>query len=281
MLRALIFSLALLGSAAQAAPADDHKLIVRGDRLFIPVTVNGQTIEALLDSGAEATFVDDDFLRVLSLKPEGGDVVKGSGGEEKVRFAKGVNIHAAGTDLADQEVAVIDLDPLSARLIGIKIPMILGRNFFDAGRFEIDIEKGTIKRLADDAKPQGVELPLTTHRGIEDFPISIEGRDVHAALDLGNGSEMMVGREAAVKMRIALPSRIIERKQGGGIGGTVSRDIVLLSTITIAGKTFTKVRAAIDDQDSQSDANVGVNLLRHFIVTTDFPGHKLWLKPRG
>lgn len=280
MFKALIFPLALLGSAAHAAPADDHKLIVRGDRLFIPVTVNGQTVEALLDSGAEASFVDDDFLRVLSIKPEGEEIAKGSGGEEKVQFAKGLTIHAAGTDLADQTVAVVDLDPLSARLIGVKLPMILGRNFFDAGRFEIDIEKGTIRKLADDAKPQGVELPLTTHRGIEDFPVTIEGREVQAALDLGNGSEMMVGREAAVKMRLALPSRIVEKKQGGGLGGTVSRDIVLLSKVTIAGKTFTRVRAAIDDQDSQSDGNIGVSLLRHFIITTDFPGHKLWLKPR-
>lgn len=280
MLKALICSLALFGSAAQAAAADDHKLIVRGDRLFIPVTVNGQTVEALLDSGAEASFVDDDFLRVLSIKPEGDDVVKGSGGEEKVRFAKGLTIHAAGTDLADQTVAVLDLDPLSARLIGVKLPMILGRNFFDAGRFEIDIERGTIRKLADDTNPQGVELPLTTHRGIEGFPVTIEGREIQAALDLGNGSEMMVGREAAVSMRLATPSRIIEKKQGGGVGGSVSRDIVLLAKVTIAGKTFTKVRAAIDDQDSQSDGNIGVNLLRHFIITTDFPGHKLYLKPR-
>jgi hypothetical protein len=103
---------------------------------------------------------------------------------------------------------------------------------------------------------------------------------VQAAFDLGNGSEMMIGRQAAEHLGLSGPGRIVERKTGGGIGGPVFRDVVALSTISIAGKTFANVRAAIEDQDSQSDANIGVKQLRHFIIVTDFPGHKLWLQPR-
>ena len=47
-----------------------------------------------------------------------------------------------------------------------------------------------------------------------------------------------------------------------------------------AGKTCTGVRAAIDQQDSQNNANIGVSLLRQFVIVTDFPGHKLWLARR-
>ena len=281
MIRTVIFAFALAAGTAPALAAADHTLVVRGDRLFIPLTINGQQVEALLDSGAEMSFVDDDVVKALNLSIEGSETVKGSGGHESIRFAKGVDIRAAGIDLADQTVAVMDLDPLSARVIGTRIPMILGRNFFDAGRFEIDIEGGTIRSVSEESKPQGTELDLTTHRGIEGFPVSVEvSPPIQAAFDLGNGNDMMIGREAATRMRLAIPSRIIEKKTGGGIGGAVSRDIVLLSKVTIAGKTFTKVRAAIDDQDSQSDGNVGVRLLRHFVITTDFPHHKLWLKAR-
>lgn len=273
--------LLMLGAPLSAAPESERQLVVRGDRLFIPVTVNGQPIEALLDSAAEATFVDDDFARSLGLALVGDETVKGSGGEDKVRFAEGVNIHAVDTDLKGLTVAVLDLGGLSTRLVGTRIQLILGRDFFDAGRFRIDIERGTIRRLNAKAKPKGTMLPLVTHRGIEGFPVTIEGHHgILTAFDLGNGSEMMVGRQAADRLGIGAPGRVVERKKGGGIGGAVDRAIVKLSSVTIASKTFTGVRAAIDEQDSQSDANVGVSLLRHFVIVTDFPGHRLWLARR-
>lgn len=278
----LVLALLALGISLPAVAADrEHQLVVRGDRLFIPVTINGQQVEALLDSAAEATFVDDDFAGSLGLALMGNETVKGSGGEDKVRFAEGVNIHAAETDLKGLTVAVLDLEDLSARLVGTRVSLILGRDFFDAGRFRLDIEGGTIRKLGSSAKPKGTMLPLVTYRGIEGFPVTIEGHaGIQAAFDLGNGSEMMLGRQAANRLGIGAPGRVIERKKGGGIGGSIDRDIVKLSSVTIAGKTFADVRAAIDEQDSQSDANIGVNILRHFVIVTDFPGHKLWLARR-
>lgn len=275
-------ALLAFGVSLPAAAVDrERQLVVRGDRLFVPVTVNGRQVEALLDSAAEATLVDDDLAKSLDLALTGGETVKGSGGEDKVRFAEGVNIHAAETDLKGLTVAVLDLEDLSARLVGSKVQMILGREFFDAGRFRLDIERGTIRRLASTAKAKGTVLPLATHRGIEGFPVTIEGHaGIQAAFDLGNGSEVLIGRQAADRLGIGVPGRVIERKKGGGIGGSIDRDIVMLSSITIAGKIFTDVRAAIDEQDSQSDVNIGVNILRHFVIVTDFPGHKLWLAPR-
>jgi hypothetical protein len=40
------------------------------------------------------------------------------------------------------------------------------------------------------------------------------------------------------------------------------------------------VTATIDAQPSASDVNIGVNVLRHFFITTDFKKHALWLEPR-
>ncbi|WP_219893195.1 retropepsin-like aspartic protease [Aquisediminimonas profunda] len=278
-LAALLF---LAGFVHPAVAANrEQQLIVRGDRIFIPVTVNGRSTEALLDSAAELTLIDDDFAKAIGVEQEGHETVKGSGGEDKAQFANGVDIHAVGTDLKGLTVAVLDLDELSQRLVGTKVAVILGRELFDAGRFKLDIERGKISKLSQSVRPKGVMLPLVTFRGIEVFPIAIEGHSgVQAAFDLGNGSEMMIGRQAADRLGISAPGRILTRKKGGGIGGSVDRDIVSLGSISIAGKTFGRVPAAIEDQDSQSDANVGVKQLRHFIIVTDFPGRKLWLQPR-
>jgi len=259
----------------------EQQLIVRGDRIFIPVTVNGKSTEALLDSAAELTLIDDDFARAIGVEQAGHGTVKGSGGEDKAQFANGVDIHAVGTDLKDLTVAVLDLDDLSKRLVGTKVAVIIGRELFDAGRFKLDIERGKISKMPQSVRPRGVMLPLVTFRGIEVFPITIEGHaGVMAAFDLGNGSEMMIGRQAADRMGISSPGRVFDRKKGGGIGGSVDRDVVGLASISIAGTTFENVSAAIEDQDSQSDANIGVKQLRRFIIVTDFPGRTLWLQPR-
>jgi hypothetical protein len=40
------------------------------------------------------------------------------------------------------------------------------------------------------------------------------------------------------------------------------------------------VPASIDPQSSASDVNIGVAILRHFWITTDFANHAVWLDPR-
>lgn len=41
------------------------------------------------------------------------------------------------------------------------------------------------------------------------------------------------------------------------------------------------VPAEIDDTETAADANVGVRLLQHFRITTDFAGSRLWLDAQG
>ena len=38
--------------------------------------------------------------------------------------------------------------------------------------------------------------------------------------------------------------------------------------------------AAIDPGETASDLNIGTSILRHFIITTDFPNRTVWLEPR-
>ena len=69
-------------------------LRVTGERLFIPVTVNGIETEALLDSGAEMTLIDAGFARRLGLTSAGEAVARRTGGSQPVRFAENVSLQA-------------------------------------------------------------------------------------------------------------------------------------------------------------------------------------------
>ena len=277
----MIRLLLALAATLAALPAAAHPLIVRGDRLFVAVTVNGVGTEALLDSGAELSVLDDDFATELGLTNSGEAVAKGSGGEAKASFAKGVAIKAPDAVLADRTVGIIDLADISKRLVGAPVRMILGRDYFDSGRFEVNIEGGTIRALPAGTTPRGRRLPLTTRAGVETLPIAIEGHDgIEAMFDLGNGTDMTIGAGAAGKLKLTQPGRITERRHGGGIGGGRERDYVKLATVTIGGRTFHDVAAAIETGDEATEANVGVRLLRSFVIVTDFPGRAVWLRAR-
>ena len=270
---ALLVGFALSG--VRAAYSDALKL--QGNRLFVPVTVNGVEAEALLDTAAEMTFIDPRFAADLKLKPEGSETAKGSGGHTQVQFAKGVNIEAAGVKLTDMTVALLDMTHLSKRLVGKRCGSFSRESFsmlracrstLLAARFEVDAA----------VEPVGTRPPLTSHRGIESLPCKIEGIETQADIDLGNGSDVLIGKAFAEKHGLLKPERIIDHEAGGGIGGAVVRDIIMLSSLEVAGEKFENVRAAIDPQDSAGEVNIGTSILQRFVLVIDFPGHAVWFK---
>jgi len=269
----------LLGILAHTPAAAEPSEATR-NRLYVPVTVNGQRTLALLDSAAEMTILDDDFAARLGLNPAGSAVAHGSGAATmEARFADHVRIELNGISL-DLRVAVMDLDEMSSRLLGRPVDMLLGRELFDANRLWIDIATGWIERAGADA-PRGIRLALGEHRGVPTIPAAIEGQPpVQAAFDLGNGNEVLIGRAYAERLGLTASSRIVERRSGGGLGGARDFDIVVLRTLTLAGQEFHDVRAAIDPGETASDLNIGTSLLRNFTITADFPNHAIWLRRR-
>ena len=256
-------------------------LTVRGDRLFISARVNGvETVHALLDSGAEMSLIDAGFANEAGLGTSGSETAHGTGGTEEVTFAQGVTLEAAEIALKNQTVAVLDLQELASRLIGSPVDMIVGRELFDAGRWFIDIAEGRIEPAGGESDPPGVQLPMQTHYGLQTIPVSLEGHEsVQAAFDLGNGSEVLIGADYAERLGLLAAERIVGQKAGGGIGGEVVRDLVVLRQLKIADTIFHDVAAAIDRTDRAADVNVGVRVLRNFRLTVDFPANAVWLEP--
>lgn len=253
-------------------------LVVRGDRLYVPARINGVATEAVLDSAAEATIIDDDFARRIGTGRGKAVTARGSGGKAEAELIDHARIEAVGVRLSDVTIAVIDLDDVGKRLFGRKLTAIVGRELFDAARLSIDIDGGSIAAIPRTARPQGARLPLRPHRGIETVPLTIEGQAAQAEFDLGNGSDLLIGRAFAERTGLLKRAHAVEK--GGGIGGQVQRKIVTLRTVRLAGVTFHHVRAAIDEQENAADANVGVKLLRHFRIISDFAQRAVWLQPR-
>lgn len=277
--RLLLVLLAVTLAACASVPAES--LRVSGDRLFIPVTVNGVRTEALLDSGAEMTLIDAAFAERLALEYAGEDVAKGTGGSQPIRFAENVSLAAAGFSAEGATVVVLDLADISARLVGEPVRVIMGREIFDSGRYLVDIEGRRFERLSRDTEPPGRALPLAEERGIRQLPVRIDDLPpAPADFDLGNGNEVLVGKGYAEASGLLDAHPVVGTKPGGGIGGEIERDLLVIDSLTVAGRVFGEVTVAIDPTPTASSVNIGVPILRHFLITVDFPEDKIWLQPR-
>jgi predicted aspartyl protease len=272
-MKRLILLASVLMCAATCAGAEPLKFV--NGRLFIPAKINEVTTEALLDSGAEATLIDPKLAAAAKF-PEGKpQVMKGSGGSAPARIVEGVTVRAVGVELHPEAVVVLDMADLSNRLIKRPTQAIVGRELFDAARLNIDISRGDIAVVGSDAEPKGQKLSLTPHAGIEAIPVKANGASAQAEFDLGNGSDVMISRALVTKLGL----KVVGKKQGGGIGGAVDRDLVRLSSLEVGGKQFRDVVAVIDDQPSHNDMNVGTAILKNFRITTDFKNRAVWLDP--
>jgi predicted aspartyl protease len=249
---------------------------------MIDARINGHPKQALLDSAAEATILDQRFAQTLKLG--GGQAVSGQGsgqGSFEASLVDGVSIEALGLSLTNQTVAVADLGDVGRRLLKRRLDVILGRELFDAARLSIDIEARRIAAVGREREPAGVRLGLVTEHGVETIPVQVEeGAPVRATFDLGNGSHVLLSKSYAQRLGLGTDGRAARTERGGGLGGETTRQVYTLRSISIAGRRFTNVQAAIDPQPSASDVNVGVPLLRHFRITTDYASHAVWLQAR-
>jgi hypothetical protein len=283
----LLIVLASVGAgrttAAQQGATGTYPLtLTRGSRLLVAAMINGHPVEALLDSAAEATLIDPRLAHELNLAPGTAAAGQGSGAQGfEAQLIDGVQLEVFGVTLKNQTVATTELGDVGQRLLGRSLEVILGREIFDAARLQIDIAGRRVTVLPEDSKPPGVRLELTTEHGVETVPVRVEGgAPLRATFDLGNGSQVLVGTALAQRLHLLSDGRGIRTEEGGGLGGRTQRQVVELHSLELAGRIFADVPAAIDTQPSASDVNVGVAVLQHFLITTDFARHVVWLQPR-
>lgn len=267
-----------LAAAARAA----FPLERRGAYLFLETRVNGQPVAALLDSGAEMSVIDRATARTLGLSPAAGmDAdMRGTGAAiTKAQIVDHVAIAAAGIALPPAPVVIADLADIGHRLVHAPVAMILGRELFDAGVLAIDIRAATIAEWPTGQPRPGRRLPLRPHLGNETVPIRINGMAAQATFDTGNGGRTLVSRRFADRTGLLAPDRLAGFEEGGGMGGPVRRRIVRIGLLEVAGRAVSVGEAAVEPSDQAADATIGIDVLRHFRIVSDFAGRAVWLDP--
>lgn len=272
-------------SFAGNAQAVDFELF-RGNRIFIPASVNGTKTDIMFDSGAGVTVVDSAFADKIGLKGGRETSVQGTGGSIQSRIVSGVTLQVGSLRLTDLNVFVMDMSPV-ARAIGHEVPVVLGRDALKAAVVSFDFPKRRISFAPSQgfkAPPGSVRLQVSD-RGHQFWtPISVAGLPpVDAQIDLGNGGTIALAKDYWTAQP-AIAGLRYAHSQTGGVGGMKSARRVLLSDVSFAGIRYTDVPATLNDDSATlpaHGANIGIELLKPFVVTFDVAGGAVYLGGTG
>jgi membrane-associated protease RseP (regulator of RpoE activity) len=260
--------------------------LFRGNRIVIPVTVNGHETQAMLDTGASLTTIDRTYARVIGL-PEGFKIqAKGAGGDVDAELVSGLTLDIGALRIDKESVGVMDLAPV-ARGIGRPINVVLGRDFFNSAVVSIDwAKKQLVVRSHESFRPEAAAnaMELTKRGPFNTISVSIAGAPpVEALFDLGNGSPLVMPitywshRPEVANLKYA-------GAMSGGVGGVHPARAVIVPSVTLAGKTFTSVPAILsesgNDEDPTQMTNVGIGLMKQFKVDLDLGRNRIYLTTR-
>jgi hypothetical protein len=257
----------------------------RGTRIILPVKVNGHPVDAVLDSGAGVVTLDKAFAAEIGIVPTGKIPVNGMNGGGEAAIAKHVTIDVGGLQLRDVEVAIVDLSAVAAGL-GRPLPLILGRDAFDAAVVDIDFPARKIAfhdPAAFHPPASAIRLPLSgTPDRQREVPMSLEGgAPVRTTFDLGSSTAVYVSHDYAVSHHL-LKTHPAAEILAGGFGGSAVQDITTLKSIRLGGVELRNVPAIINRSASDLPSkgmNVGMPVLNRFRLMIDFHHDAVFMLP--
>jgi hypothetical protein len=268
----------------QAAQPVTVPLFEDESHYYCDVTVGTKTYRFLIDSGASGIVVDSRVAREQGLRQEGSLQVRGarrSGGLHLVRVP---SLSIGGAVLSDLVGASLDLGGATGGTL--RTDGILGYPLFAAGLVRIDPVSKTLTLASPDGfKPQGTALALELDRSLPEAQLGING-NIRAPflLDTGNSSEVLLFRWF-VQRHPGLVPFSADARSSFGIGGSTMTYRSVLDELEIAGTRLYQRDAAVvlatqgAFADRYDAGNVGLGVLRNFIVTFDEPHYAVYLQP--
>lgn len=275
---------ALLGPAALAQGGAARSPSVVGRGIFTSVTVNGQVVRGLLDSGATDHAIDTEVARTLGIRATGRRVTTlGVGGVSRGFYSDLVDLLIGGRMFARSTVAILDLSDLSARL-GQPVQMLLGRPLFNAMAVEMDFGLRTARlwdRMRFAEPKDSTPVKLSGLMGLMTAPVILPGGTVYAAVDTATMPGLVVSPAGAERLGLLKDQSKVSTTLLGGVAGVHEGRITSAATLKLADKTFEDVPVRISPRPVGPEAVLGLEILSRFRLHLDFGYQRMWMKAEG
>jgi predicted aspartyl protease len=215
----------------------------------IGVTVNGEPVTALLDSGAQYSVVDRAWAEKRGLQSALAPpmVAYGAGGGAQLGRGASVHLTVGALTLSDLKVAILELGPI-VRASGVAMPLILGQDLLSVLVADIDFPG---RRVAL-RRPETVEIP---NDGVV-APARREGRALHVEVALeGTPLDVLVDTGASGALALTAPTaetlglsgRPARTDSSIVLGGVAQARVITAETLRVAEATLRDVDVYVFD----------------------------------
>ncbi len=257
--------------------------------LFVPVTINGGTYHALLDTGAERSAIADPLAKRLQLPEDNrhGTVMSGVGGMGKERQDVIVGQFAfAGHDLGNNHYAIMDQPKL---LTGVPdFAGLIGGDVLDDFDLDIDVphrrltawrvHNCTGKFLPWTFPYTAIPLDVTWgHR--PNLTVKVDGTKFRAFLDTGATATFL---DSAAAARVGVNAAALGKDPNGRASGAAGVDFTStvhkFSTLEIGPDIFANPHLTVLDRTlREADMLLGEDYLRLRHVWLSYHSRQLFV----
>lgn len=250
---------------------------------YVRVKILGREYTFLLDSGAQAVVLDAHVAKEAGLTPQGQLEVAGAQRTGGLGVAALDAIEIGGVTLPVRMVTVLDLRGVTGAL---PIDGILGYPFFAAAEIRIDPDAQTMTFAKPGALPAtGASFDVDSDRELVELQAKINGTMGRFVVDTGNGNELLVYGPF-----IRAHAGLIEYAGGRfannmGVGGSARAVGATVDELDLGPYRFFNnyANVMLGSQGAFADrfsaGNIGLGLLKNFILTFDLANAKLYAKP--
>jgi len=258
-------------------------LTAHDGHLFVPVRIHGHDYTFLLDSGSQNVLVDNHVATELGLAPVGALEASGASRTGGLRVAPLDELDVGSGRMHDLVVTTIDLGASTDG--AFRIDGILGYPFFAAATVRLDIGGKTMTfGPPGSLLPAGEKLPIVVDRALLEGTLRLDrATDAPFIFDTGNAGELLLYKPFMDKHAGIVPFSLTSRRSYGIGGGTSSYRSTLdeldFGDVPLYHADTDVMLATSGAFADRFDAgNVGLGLLKNFIVTFDVADASLYLQ---
>jgi predicted aspartyl protease len=265
-----------------AAPIE-VPLTFSSGHLYVPIRIGTHAYTFLVDTGAQDILLDKRVAADLKLQPIGALEASGASRTGGLQLVRLNDLDIGGAHLRDLVVTTIDLGASTAG--AFKIDGVLGYPFFA----EVTARLDAANRRMTFGPPGslaivGERVPLELDRSFPEARAQLD-RSVSAPFifDTGNAAELLLYKPFVDRHASVVPFTSVSRRSFG-IGGETqsyrtSLDEIDLGTTPIYHADTDVMLATSGAFADRYDAgNVGLGLLRKFVVTFDYANAAMYLE---
>lgn len=254
------------------------RMVENDDYLFAQTHVNRRDVGLfMLDTGSNLNAITNGVANRLELPKGSSHQVTGVGGRETFTYRKIDSIHAGRLQLAEDELAGLNLHQLH-RYERMSVSGILGYHAFDPHPFTVDYAEKTLTIHPTNGFVPPADAYAQPYVELAGLPVIVatlaNGQEISLLVDTGAGQSVAMSDVYATQPGVLAVS-ISGHHQTMGIGGVIAGSRSWLNTLTVFGQTLRHVDVSIEPAavalrtDKGFVGRIGNKLLRNWRLTFD------------